>query len=41
MRDEILKLLEPYFPETGAAGTYIGDKGIMNVAGNEITLIFK
>jgi hypothetical protein len=41
MRDEIIKLLAPLFPESGAAGEYISDKGTMLVAGNEITLIFK
>ena len=41
-RDKILKLLEPLFPYSGAAGVYISPKlnAEIGVAGNEITIVF-
>jgi hypothetical protein len=41
-RDKILKLLEPLFPDYGAAGVYISKKlnAEMGVAGNEISISF-
>lgn len=41
-RDQILKLLLPLFPESGAAGVYISKKlnAEMRVAGNEIGITF-
>jgi hypothetical protein len=41
-RDKVLKLLEPLFPDSGAAGVYYSKKlkATMTVAGNEVNLIF-
>lgn len=42
LRDQILKLLVPLFPEIGGAGVYISKKlnAEMGVAGNQIIIEF-
>jgi hypothetical protein len=41
-RDKILKLLEPLFPNSGAAGVFISKKlnAEMGIAENQITILF-
>ena len=40
MRDEILHVLDQFFPETGEAGIYYSEHAVMTVAGNEINIVF-